>query len=147
VNINIPDRRGGGAVQSRAPQRYNPCVSIIRSKKTTTVDVERRDTPRVPLALDAMVKISDRPFQMHRTRDVSLDGVFVEIGPHRLAPQDLLEVALKIPSSGGPQIYRFSARIARVAPLGVGMVFDHVNTESYAALLDVVFATQPKGSY
>jgi hypothetical protein len=108
---------------------------------------ERRDTPRVPLSLDAMVKIADRPFQVFRTRDLSLDGAFVELGPHRLTPKDALEVALKIPVNGAPQIYRFQARVTRIAPLGVGMVFDHVNTESYAALMDLVFDHQPKGSF
>ena len=108
---------------------------------------ERRDTPRVPIELDAMVKLADRPFQMFRTRDLSLDGAFVETGPHRLAPKDRVEVALKIPVSGVSQIYRFPARVARVAPQGVGMVFDHINTESYAALLDLVFSTQPRGAY
>jgi hypothetical protein len=119
-------------------------VSTIKSSDTKT---ERRDTPRVPLALDAMVKMADRPFQVFRTRDLSLDGVFVETGPHRLAPKDALEVALKIPVSGSAQIYRFNAHITRIAPAGIGMIFDHVNTESYAALLDLVFSTQPKGSF
>jgi PilZ domain-containing protein len=94
-----------------------------------------------------MVKMGDRPFQMFQTRDLSLDGAFVETGPHRIGPRDRIEVALKIPVSGTPQIYRFNAHVARVAPGGVGMVFDHANTESYAALLDLVFSTQPKGSY
>jgi hypothetical protein len=119
-------------------------MSATKSSPTKT---ERRDTPRLPLALDAMVKIADRPFQVFRTRDLSLDGAFVEIGPHRLAPKDTLQVALKIPVSGTPQIYRFEAHITRVAPAGVGMIFDHVNTESYAALLDLVFSNQPKGAY
>lgn len=76
---------------------------------------------------------------MFRTRDLSLEGAFVEIGPHRLTPAEKIEVALKIPSNGAPQIYRFDARVTRIAPSGVGMVFDHVNTESYAALLECVF--------
>lgn len=117
------------------------------STTITTNPNERRDTPRVPLSLDAMVKVAERPFQLFRTRDLSLDGAFVELGPHRLTPKDTLEVALKIPVNGAPQIYRFQARVARVAPLGVGMVFDHTNTESYAALMDLVFDHQPKGSY
>lgn len=101
----------------------------------------------MPIALDAMVKMGDRPFQMFRTRDVSLDGTFVETGPHRVVSKDRIQVALKIPLGGAPQIYRFDARVTRVAPQGIGMVFDHVNTESYAALLDFVFSTQPRGSY
>src|SRR5690349_6214458 len=98
---------------------------------------ERRDTPRVTVALDAMVKHAQRPYQLFRTRDLSLDGAFVEVGPHRLTVKDELDIALKIPVNGASQIYRFHAQVARIAPLGVGMVFDHVNTESYAALMEL----------
>lgn len=117
------------------------------SKSSARTQSERRDTPRVPITLDAMVKMGDRPYQVFHTRDLSLDGAFVETGPHRLAPKEKVQVALKIPLGGAPQIYRFDARVTRVAPQGVGMVFDHVNTESYAALLDFVFSSQPRGSY
>jgi hypothetical protein len=118
-------------------------MAAIKSARSN----ERRDTPRVPIALDAMVKMGDRPFQVYRTRDLSLDGTFVETGPMRVTSKDHIQVALKIPVSGAPQIFRFDASIARVAPQGVGVVFDHVNTESYAALLDFVFSTQPRGAY
>src|SRR5256885_9327359 len=91
-------RPAGNSLGSLAvPLGYNACMSKdgsgFRSK-------ERRDTPRVPLALDAMVKTTERPFQLFRTRDLSLDGAFVETGPHRLTPEDALEIALKIPING-----------------------------------------------
>jgi len=79
---------------------------------------------------------------MFRTRDLSLEGAFVEIGPHRLTPAQKIEVALKIPSNGTSQVFRFHAHVTRVAPNGIGMKFDHVNTESYAALLECVFGTR-----
>ena len=119
----------------------------MSASKTARTKTERRDTPRVPIALDAMVKLGDRPYQMFQTRDLSLDGAFVETGPHRVGSKERLQVALKISVGGAPQIYRFDARVTRIAPQGVGMVFDHVNTESYAALLDFVFSAQPRGSY
>jgi hypothetical protein len=114
-----------------------------RPRRTTP---ERRDTPRVAATLEAMIKSEQRPFQLFHTRDLSLDGAFVEIGPHRLAHEDKVDVALKIPNDGVTHIYRFGARITRVSPIGVGMVFDHVNTESYAALLDFMFSKQPRGN-
>jgi hypothetical protein len=118
-------------------------MTVSKSSRSS----ERRDTPRVPVMLDAMVKMGDRPFQVYRTRDLSLDGTFVETGPIRVGSKDSIQVALKIPVNGTAQIFRFDASVARVAPQGVGVVFDHVNTESYAALLDFVFSTQPRGGY
>jgi hypothetical protein len=114
--------------------------------KKPTAGKERRETPRVAIALHAIVKLMGRPFQMFRTRDLSLEGTFIEIGPHRLTSADKLEVALKIPSHGVSQVYRFEARITRIAPNGIGMVFDHINTESYAALLECVFTANPERS-
>jgi hypothetical protein len=112
-------------------------------KHITPAGKERRDTPRVPIALHAIVKMTGRPFQMFRTRDLSLDGAFVETGPLLVAAEEKIEVALKIPSNGASQVYRFNAHVIRVAPSGVGMVFDQVNTESYTALLECVFGTRP----
>lgn len=104
---------------------------------------ERRDTPRASVVLHAIVKMAGRPLQTLVTRDLSLDGAFVETGPHRITPREKIDIALKIPTNGASQVYRFDARVIRVVPNGIGMLFDHVNTESYAALLECVFATRP----
>src|SRR5688572_2529519 len=105
-----------------------PRMLVTKSSRPRT---ERRDTPRIPIAIDAMVRPEGHPFQLFQTRDISLDGAFIEMDTHRIKPKTTLEVALKIPSGNTKQIYRFSAHATRAVPYGVAMVFDHVNTESY----------------
>lgn len=108
---------------------------------------ERRDTPRIPIALEAMLRI-DRHFLRFRTRDISLDGVFIETGPIRFPRRRSVELALKIPAGGRPaRLHRFSARLARVTPHGAGLVFDEVGSEAYAALMDLVFSRQAHEMY
>jgi hypothetical protein len=100
---------------------------------------ERRDTLRVPIAVHAIVRAADRSFQLFRTRDLSLEGAFVETGSYRFSASDKVEIALKIPSDGVSRVYRLNARVIRIAPSGVGMVFERIDPESYAALLECVF--------
>jgi hypothetical protein len=108
---------------------------------------ERRDTPRIPIALEAMLRI-DRHFLLFRTRDISLDGVFIETGQIRLPRRRTVELALKIPAGRRrAKLHRFTARLARVTPHGTGLVFDKVGTEAYAALMDLVFSRQAHEVY
>jgi hypothetical protein len=86
--------------------------------------------------------MAGRPFQTFRTRDLSLEGAFIEIKPHRPGQQERIEIALKMSVNGVPNVYRFDAHVTRVAPGGVGMSFDRVNRESYAALLECVFGVK-----
>ena len=121
----------------------------MAASKPSRSRAERRDTPRIPTVIDAMVKTEDRPFQLFNTRDLSLDGTFVEKEPERLKLKTVVEIALKIPNGGAhaQSIYRFSARVARITPHGVGVTFDHVNTDSYAALMEFIFLTKQQGAF
>ncbi|OGI51286.1 MAG: hypothetical protein A3B81_02255 [Candidatus Muproteobacteria bacterium RIFCSPHIGHO2_02_FULL_65_16] len=110
---------------------------------------ERRDTPRIPIALDAFLRDENSSFLRFLTRDISLDGAFVETGRAGLPGAGSLELALKLPTdtAGGPKLHRMHAQVTRLAPDGAGVVFDKVNTDAYAALLNLVFSRQPKGLY
>lgn len=88
--------------------------------------------------------MAGRPFQTFRTRDLSLEGAFIEIKPNRLTPQERVEIALKISIDGTSNVYRLNARVARVTPNGAAMLFDQINSESYAALLECVLNGNPE---
>lgn len=82
--------------------------------------------------------MAGRPFQTFRTRDLSLEGASIEIKAHQLAPQERVEIALKISIDGASNVYRLNAYVARVTPHGAAMMFEQINSESYAALLECV---------
>lgn len=106
---------------------------------------ERRDTPRIPIALEAILNFSNQNYQQSVTRDISLDGCFVETPVHPPARKGPLELAIKLPTEGTPKYHRFQAQVVRVTPTGAALVFDKVDTDAYAALLDLVFSRQGRG--
>jgi hypothetical protein len=143
---------------------------------------ERRDTARVPIELEVMLNPDTQGYQLFRTRDVSLEGVFVELAggasmprsprldpigesaaapsgergsrldpvagaPSRLVKNGKVTLAIKLTSDGRSHVHRVSARVVRVTPHGAGLAFDDVDSGTYAALLELVFAQLPKGSF
>lgn len=120
------------------------------SKRTTTGQqpnvpkTERRDTPRVPIALEAVLHYNSQSFRHSLTRDISLDGAFVET-PETLSKKGNVELAIQLPTEGKPQYHRFQAQVVRVTDGGAGLLFDKVDTDAYAALLDLVFSRQGRG--
>ncbi len=108
---------------------------------------ERRDTPRIAIALEAMLNHDNAGFQRCHTRDISLDGAFVETSQTGVGGQALVDLAIKIPGFGEQRVHRFRAQVIRATAKGLGLVFDQVNTDGYAALLDLVYSRQPRGPW
>lgn len=91
-----------------------------------------------------MLNYTDRRLERSTTRDISLDGAFVQT-ENRWTKKDQLELAIQLPTEGQLQFHRFRAHVVRVGDGGAGVVFDNVDTEAYAALLDLVFSRQGRG--
>ncbi len=105
---------------------------------------ERRDTPRIPVALEAIVSTSKSGYQRTVTRDVSLDGAFVVTGKQKVGKRKPVEVALKLPFDGEEKFHRFRAQVVRTAGGGSGVLFEGVDSDAYAALMNLVFSRQTK---
>lgn len=128
----------GGAFRSTAQE-------LPRSFVEGDMRNERRDTPRIPITLETIVNYNNRNYQHSTTRDISLDGAFVESKSEKLPKKRTMELAIKLPSDGLLRYHRFHAQVVRVTRNGAGIVFDRVDTDSYAALLDLVFSRQGRG--
>jgi len=104
------------------------------------VPSERRDTPRIPYSLEAVIKSGGGDLRPCKTRDISLNGVFVLIrgtGPYPTGPVELM---VKMPSSRTRPMKRFHAQIVHAGADGFGLLFDHTSTEGYVPLINLVFA-------
>lgn len=106
---------------------------------------ERRDTPRIPITLDTILNYNNQNYQHSLTRDISLDGAFIEAKDGKLPKKGTMELAIKMPVEGTNKYHRFHAQVVRVTSNGAGLLFDRVDTDSYAALLDLVFSRQGRG--
>ena len=106
---------------------------------------ERRDTPRIPIAIEAIVSTSKSGYQRTVTRDVSLDGALIATGKQKVGRRNKpVEIALKLPYDGEEKFHRFHAQVVRTAGGGTGLLFEGVDSEAYAALMNLVFSRQPK---
>ncbi len=106
---------------------------------------ERRDTPRIPITLDTILNYNNQNYQHSTTRDISLDGAFIETKSDTSPKKGTMELAIKLPAEGAPKYHRFHAQIVRTTDNGAALLFDKVDTDSYAALLDLVFSRQGRG--
>jgi hypothetical protein len=87
-----------------------------------------------------------------RVRDISISGLFVEIGldASEFALQSLVEVELTPPGAVGGRSCRCLAIVARTTPDGLGLMFDRLNPPAvvrFLAASDAALArpaSQPK---
>ncbi len=106
---------------------------------------ERRDTPRIAIALDAVVNCGAEGLQHMRTRNLSLDGVFIE-GSLAQHAAGATAISIELSDSGQPHFHRFLARKVRTESTGAGFSFEFADSETYAALLGFIFTQQPPGA-
>lgn len=103
---------------------------------------ERRDTPRISVALETILNYKNQSYQPSVTRDISLDGAFIETRDGRLPKKGAIELAIQLPTEGKNKFHRFHAQVVRLTDSGAGLTFDKIDTDAYAALLDLVFSHQ-----
>jgi hypothetical protein len=113
-----------------------------------SMKAERRDTPRIPIALEAILNYNNRDYQHLVTRDISLDGVFVHTPPDASLQKGTINIAISIPVAENKKFHRFNAKLVRATRQGAGFAFDDaVEPDSYEALLGLVFARRPGGAF
>jgi hypothetical protein len=112
------------------------------------LEAERRDTPRVPIALEAILNYNNRDYQHLVTRDISLDGVFIHTPPDTTLQKGAIDIAIGLPGSSQKKFHRFSAKLVYVTRHGAGFTFDQaIEPDAYEALLELVFARRPGGAF
>jgi hypothetical protein len=107
----------------------------------------RRDTARLPMSLNVMLKGSEGRFIPVKTRDISQDGAFLLTGPTNLDVGDVFELALTLTYAGLERTHQLDGRVVRRAPGGVAVTFEDPDSETYEALLHLVFSHQTAGAY
>jgi hypothetical protein len=73
------------------------------------------------------------------TRDLSLDGVFVETGGEVLPQDSFVDVGFLVYCDGEIRRPRLPARIVRVQRDGLGLSFRYPDYNNYAALVDLLY--------
>jgi len=94
---------------------------------------EQRRYPRLPLVLDVFLEYPPLGVIRGTTRNVSLEGMFVETGYFTLPRGATVQVALPL-ERGLTGTYRFRARVVHSREGGVGLVLHSAEIAAMRAL-------------
>jgi hypothetical protein len=108
--------------------------------------MERRWHVRAPIELDVALYYDGLGMLRCRTRDVSLEGMFINTGAIALPHHVPIDIVIPGGEDGAPgaQMHRLPAYVVRVASEGVGAMFRNVDIRAYRALERLVRAGVPE---
>jgi hypothetical protein len=98
------------------------------------MSIEHRWSERKPIAMEVHLYHPSAGEVMARTRDVSLEGMFVETNATDLPVNTELEVAFTTFGKNGPEQHRVSAYVVHRNEAGVGLMLRHVEYSNFHAL-------------
>lgn len=100
------------------------------------MNVDRRKCIRKPLVLSVEVYSFDEYLGRTQTRDINLNGAFIEGCASNLNPNDLLELHLHVHDNERNPL-RLRATVKRSTDEGVGVLFDY-GVQEYRRLLNTI---------
>ena len=100
------------------------------------MNVNKRNSIRKPLNLYVDIYSFDKYLGLHQTRDMNLDGAFIDNSTRKLNPGDLLELHFHV-QDGELNHLRLKATVVRSSDAGVGVQFDYGDME-YRRLLNII---------
>lgn len=90
---------------------------------------DRRTNQRHPVTQEAMVSQGPH-FRLCNIRDMSLNGVFLELGWGVLTRNTPVEVTLSLNNTAKAPIYRLSGEVARVSKEGTAVKFHPIDDKT-----------------
>jgi len=97
---------------------------------------DSRSSIRKPLALSAEVYSHDEHLGRTQTRDINLDGAFLECCSRKLHPNEILELHFHVHDNEQTPL-RLNATVMRSSEEGVAVLFDYGAPE-YTRLLNTI---------
>ena len=88
--------------------------------------VEHRWSPRKPIAMDVSLIYAPIGSIEGKTRNISLEGMYIETDGSEIPHQARLEVAFTARSGSGNKVYRMPAYVVHSHEKGVGLMLQHV---------------------
>lgn len=99
---------------------------------------ERRTNPRQSIDLDAALSYNSLVLLECRTRDLSVEGAYVDTGGAILPQNAMIDLTLRLDVDGQTLQHRMPARVARIDEQGVGLNFRYADYSSFRALVELL---------
>lgn len=100
------------------------------------MSIDKRNSSRKQLDMRVDIYSFDAFLGPHRTRDISLDGAFIDNCGKILRPDDLIELRIHV-HDGARNRIRLRAVVTRSTDEGAAVVFDY-GLQEYRKLLDIL---------
>ncbi len=100
---------------------------------------DRRLGPRKQVTLEVLVSDRKPGAKSCQTRDISLDGAFIETQDVTLKKKANIELILRIPSNRGPTDHPVQAKVTSVEKHGATVIFRNLEEQTYSALVDLLY--------
>jgi hypothetical protein len=100
---------------------------------------DRRLGPRKQVTLEVLVNDRNHGAKSCQTRDISLDGAFIQTKDVALKKKAKIELVLKIPSNRGPTDHPVKAKVTSVEKHGATVIFGNLQEQTYKALVDLLY--------
>lgn len=100
------------------------------------MSIDKRISFRKQLNLYVDIYSFDKYLGLHQTRDMNLDGAFIDECARKLYPGDLLELHFHV-QDGELNPLRLRATVIRSSDEGVGVAFDY-DVQEYRQLLNTI---------
>lgn len=98
------------------------------------MNVEHRWSSRKPLAMDVSLYYPPLGMLNGKTRNISLEGMFVELEGVHIPPQSRLEIAFTSSARGKTTEHRLPAYVVHEGDDGIGLMLQHVGYREFDAL-------------
>jgi len=100
------------------------------------MNAERRENPRLPVALDVALYYNSLMLLDCRTRDISLEGAYIDTGGQALPQNAAIDLALSLQIGEEIRHHRLPAEVMRVDNNGIGLMFRYPDYTSFNALVN-----------
>jgi hypothetical protein len=99
---------------------------------------ENRWNVRLPIQMEVDVSLPGQGSVRGRTRNLSFEGMFIEVAPVEFARHALVDVALPLAPNGRATAHRIRAAVTRIADNGISLMFTDYDAATFDVLADVL---------
>lgn len=100
--------------------------------------MEKRWAARRPVQIRVELRYKDMELVNCRTRDISLNGAFVEVQEMQPAVSAPVELVFRLGEPGQYTRYKVPAKVARSTGEGIGVMFEELDVSSFRSLREVL---------
>jgi hypothetical protein len=114
----------------------------IREPLRDQVQSERRRSIRKPIAMQVVIYERGLPVAATISRNVGLQGMYVETSWHPFSKGSLIEAEFAIADTPGGRRYRLPAVVLNVSKRGFGLTFNIFDQKLFRALEEILYGLE-----